>query len=139
MSRKAKIVIAAVIGIVLLPVMILGTTAALYALIGFIAEGNIYTAGAILAVIFMAVQLLLCCNTQQVWIRLIPLWMIVLGFVLCVILFFGGFGEGSFAAEKILALMCALTLGIASVGVGGAWAVFGAGTLICRMKRRKNV
>ena len=56
--------------------------------------------------------------------------------VLCVVLFFGGFGRGSFYAEIILAMICALILLIASAGAAVAWIIFGVHKLIIKNRIR---
>lgn len=137
MNKTIKIFLL-IIGIAILPFLLICFAALFKILLQFMADepGNYVVVGVILALIFMIIQLLLCYGVKRIWIRLIPLFVLILGLVLCLILFLGGFGRGSFFGEIILAMICASALSVASTGIGAAWGFWGFHKLIKRLKRK---
>lgn len=124
--------------ILLIPILIICAGFIFDGLLKFVAKepGNSSGVGAAFAGVFMVLQLILCYKVKNIWIRLIPVYILILGFLLCVVLFFGGFGRGSFYAEIILAMICALILLSASAGAAVAWIIFGVHKLIIKNRIR---
>ena len=140
MNKTIKIILL-IACIAILPFLLICFAGLFKEILQFMADepGNYVVVGIILALIFLITQLLLCYGVKRIWIRLIPLFVLILGFVLCLILFFGGFGRGSFFGEIILAVICASALSVASTGIGAAWGIWGLYKLIKRLKRNGEV
>lgn len=130
MNKTIKIILL-IACIAILPFLLICFAGLFKEILQFMADepGNYVVVGIILALIFLITQLLLCYGVKRIWIRLIP----------CLILFFGGFGRGSFFGEIILAMICASALSVASTGIGAAWGIWGLYKLIKRLKRNGEV
>lgn len=90
--------------------------------------------GLALAVVFFAVQLLLCFKAKRTVIRMLPLYFILtcMGFIL--LLCTGVFGTGSGFlgnGHHIVAIILGIVVGIAGAGVAVAWVVYG----VCQKRK----
>lgn len=84
----------------------------------------IIVVGIILAVVLFLIQLLLCFKATKTTTRRIPIYIILFGGVLC-LLALGSDSRGSVLdGSKIAALILAIVVGIALIGVVAAWAVY---------------
>ena len=140
MRKRSVKIFLYIFGIIVLSFLVFCFAAGFKDLLQFIADdtNNAIFVGCIFAVGFMIIQLLLCYKTKHILIRLIPIFMLVVGFGLCLVLFFGGFGTGSFFGEVILAMICAITLSVASTGIAAAWIIFGIHKFINRLARKEQ-
>ena len=140
MRKRSVKIFLYIFGIIVLSFLVFCFAAGFKDLLQFIADdtNNAIFVGCIFAVGFMIVQLLLCYKTKHILIRLIPICILVVGFGLCLVLFLGGFGTGSFFGEVILAMICAITLSVASTGIGAAWIIFGIHKFINRLARKEQ-
>lgn len=105
----------------------------------FTINGTDYTIvviGAIGALLFFGLQFLFF-RAKRTAVKLIPVYLILLCAVYCAAMYAGLFGTSSMgvlAGHEIVALICAVVVGIASVGVALAWLVFG----LTRGKRKNR-
>lgn len=79
------------------------------------------------AIFSFAAQVLICLMTKKTALRLIPVYIIVAGIVLCIAVYSGMFGTGNgFIGDgyKILALILSMIIGLACIGVVSAWIVY---------------
>ena len=90
--------------------------------------------GVILAVVLGIAQLL-CFFSKRLPIRLIPVYFILLGYLLCLILFFGMEGLGKYIAAMILGIMFSIALS----GVVLAWLIYGGFRLFFHLKKRSII
>lgn len=96
----------------------------------------LFVVGIILAVVFFGIQLLLCFKVHQTTVKLLPVYFILLCVLLCFMLFIGVFGSQSGGVignvNQLIALILAIVVGIALIGVVAAWITY----MIC-MRIRK--
>lgn len=96
----------------------------------------LFVVGIILAVVFFGIQLLLCFKVRQTTVKLLPVYFILLCVLLCFMLFIGIFGSQSSGVignvNQLIALILAIVVGIALIGVVAAWITY----MIC-MRIRK--
>lgn len=72
---------------------------------------------------FYAVQLTLCIKIRRTSVKLIPVWLLALCWMLIFALYMGVFGSGGgfLPGDKLSALVFAVIAGTASFGVALAW------------------
>lgn len=83
--------------------------------------------GLILAVVFFAIQLLLCFKAEKPAVKRLPLYFILLcaGFTLLICTGLFGTGSGFLGnIHLIAAMILGIVAGIAAVGVAAAWMVY---------------
>lgn len=83
--------------------------------------------GLALAVVFFAVQLLLCFRAKRAVVRRLPLYLIFVSAGFILLLCTGLFGTGSGFlgnVHLIVAAILGIVVGIAAVGVAAGWAVY---------------
>lgn len=91
--------------------------------------------GVVLAVVLGITQLLLCFLTKRIPIRLIPIYIILLGYLFCLNLLFGMEGLGEYIAAMIFGIMFSIALS----GIIIAWLIFGIYRLIIHFKRQPRI
>lgn len=89
----------------------------------------LFVLGAVLAIAFFVIQLLICFKARKTTVKRIPLYFILVCCVLCAMLFMGIFGTGSGGSalgnvHQLVALILAIVAGISLIGVVAAWIVY---------------
>ena len=77
--------------------------------------------------VLFGLQLLLCFKAKHTVVKLIPLFPIGAGLVLCGAMYLGLFGSysaGAISGNQLVALILALIMGVAAVGILLAWGVY---------------
>lgn len=98
----------------------------------FVVNGSDYTIlviGVMGGVILFAIQLMFCFKARGLAIRLIPVYLVLLGGVFCLALWAGWLGSssaGAISGNQLAAYVLGAVVGISSMGLGGAWVVYGA-------------
>ena len=85
-------------------------------------------------ILFLAIQLLFCFKARKTFVKLIPVYIIILGISFCFAIYCGimGISSGFIGnANKIAALILAMVIGIICMGETVAWVIYG-------LYRRKN-
>ena len=103
--------------------------------------GTAFLFGIVLAVIFFAIQLLLCFKVQKAVLKLLPLWFLLLCGFLLLPLGAGVFGTGSgFLGNvgSIVALILGMIIMIAFAGVASAWIFYGIFRKIKKQTRYRS-
>lgn len=88
-----------------------------------------------LALIPCAVQMLFCFLVKKKVLKCIPIYIIVLCFVLCILMTLGVFGDiplGDIEIHGFVGLLLMFFVGIAAGGVALAWAIYGITLLVQR-------
>ncbi|MEG0321379.1 MAG: hypothetical protein RR606_04210 [Oscillospiraceae bacterium] len=106
----------------------------------FIASGELtpLSWGLISLAIVFSLQLLLCFKARRIGIKCIPVYFIILGFICCLLTYWGIFGTysaGAISGNGLVAAIFAFILGIAAVGILIAWVVY---WIVLCAKRRRN-
>ncbi len=89
--------------------------------------------GIICAVIFFAIQFMLCNKGKKTLIKCIPLYLIILGALICTanyLGFFGSYSAGAISGNEIVAIIYDFFVGAAFIGVLLAWMAYGINYLI---------
>ena len=94
----------------------------------FTVNGTDYTiivVGLVGALLFFTIQLILCCKSKRLAIKLIPIYI----FLLCVLIMAADFAgmvkySGFFSGRGILGTIIAIVAGISLIGDVAAWAVY---------------
>lgn len=79
------------------------------------------------AALFFGLQLLLCCKARPLWVKLSPVYLLILGALLCLGTYLGLFGTssaGSISGNGLAAWILGAIVAIAGLGDGLAWAVY---------------
>jgi small-conductance mechanosensitive channel len=87
-----------------------------------------FVIGLVCAILFFAIQILLCFKARKTVVKLIPVFFIFMGLILCLLLYSGIMGTGSGVignVNQIVALLFTIVIGIACIGDIAAWAVYG--------------
>ena len=133
---KPRTIILIICGVILLPLLIFFSVPLKDWLLRIIFEELQHRlVGVILAVVLGITQLLLCFFSKRLPIRLIPVYIILLGYLLCLILFFGMEGLGEYIAAMILGIMFSIALS----GVVLAWLIYGGFRLFIHLKKRSII
>ena len=133
---KPRTVIAVICGILLLSLLIVFSVPLTDCLLRFVFEELQHVlVGVILAVVLGITQLLLCFFSKRLPICLIPVYFILLGYLFCLILFFGMEG----LAEYIAAMIYGIMFSIALSGVVLAWLIYGLFRLFIHLKKRSII
>jgi hypothetical protein len=85
----------------------------------------IYIILATIAAIFFAIQLIICFKFKSITIKLIPVCVLILLFLLSIPTYAGVFSSDSYNAHKLLAILLAFGAGSAFVGDIIAWLIYG--------------
>ena len=132
---KPRTVITVICVIILLPLLIVFSVPLTDCLLRFVFEELQHVlVGVILAVVLGITQLLLCFFSKRLPICLIPEYFILLGYLFCLILFFGMEGLGEYIAALILGIMFTIALS----GILTAWLIFGLYRLIVHLINRSH-
>lgn len=89
--------------------------------------------GIICAVIFFAIQLVLCNKGKKTSIKCIPIYLIILGALICTANYvglFGSYSAGAISGNELVAIIYGFFVGAAFTGVLFAWAAYGINYLI---------
>ena len=133
---KPRTVITVICVIILLPLLIVFSVPLTDCLLRFVFEELQHVlVGVILAVVLGITQLLLCFFSKRLPICLIPVYFILLGYLLCLVLFFGSEG----LAEYIAAMIYGIMFSIALSGVVLAWLIYGFFRLFIHLKKRSII
>lgn len=79
-------------------------------------------------ILFFLSQLIICLKGRKVWIKLIPVYLIMLSAFCCLAIYIGLFGTyaaGAVSGNQVVALLLTVIVGIATVGDVMAWIVYG--------------
>ena len=133
---KPRTIILIICGVILLPLLIVFSIPLTDCLLRFVFEELQHVlVGVILAVVLGVTQLLLCFMAKRIPIRLIPISIILLGYLLCLVLFFGMEGLGEYIAAMIYGIMFSIAL----IGVVLAWLIYGLFRLFIHLKKRSII
>ena len=133
---KPRTIILIICGVILLPLLIFFSVPLKDWLLRIIFEELQHRlVGVILAVVLGIAQLLLCFFSKRLPICLIPVYFILLGYLFCLILFFGMEGLGEYIAAMIYGIMFSIALS----GVVLAWLIYGLFRLFIHLKKRSII
>ena len=105
-------------------------------------DGRDYTLvvlGAAGALFFLAVQLC-CCRSRWLWVRLLPVWLLMAGAGYGAAVWFGLLGRysmGAISGNQIVGLVAWVVVAIAAVGDGIAWLIWWSVQWIRKGKRSR--
>ena len=91
--------------------------------------------GIIFAVVFFVLQLLMCYKGKRIWIKCIPMYLILLGALFSIANFIGLLGyysAGAISGNELVAIICVFFVGTSFIGALFAWIVYGINHLIHR-------
>ncbi len=108
----------------------------------FVVNGADYTilvSGAMGALLFFAIQFILCFKAKRITVKCIPIYLALLGGAYCLALWaglWGSYSAGAISGNQLAAYICGIVVGIASLGIVIAWILYG---VISRARNKREI